>query len=138
MTTDQKETIHQLRCEGKGYTQIASFLGISENTIKSFCRRNRLQQHDITPISKTENQNGDTCKQCGKRLFRQPKQKPRKFCSDACRLGFWKAHKDELNKKAVYLLTCACCGRKFGSYGNQSRKYCGHPCYINKRFSKGA
>ena len=38
MTFQQKETIKQLREEGFSYAKIAEQLGISENTIKSFCR----------------------------------------------------------------------------------------------------
>lgn len=40
MTDAQKENIRYLRGEGLGYRAIASRLGISENTVKSFCRRN--------------------------------------------------------------------------------------------------
>ena len=42
MTEEQKTKIQQLRQRGMGYIRIAQALGISENTIKSFCRRNRL------------------------------------------------------------------------------------------------
>lgn len=38
----QKENIRYLRGEGLGYGAIAARLGISENTVKSFCRRNGL------------------------------------------------------------------------------------------------
>ena len=42
MTDAQKEQVRYLRCEGLGYGAIATRLGISENTVKSFCRRNNL------------------------------------------------------------------------------------------------
>ena len=42
MTDAQKENIRYLRGEGLGYRAIAARLGISENTVKSFCRRNNL------------------------------------------------------------------------------------------------
>ena len=29
---------------------------------------------------------------------------------------------------------CAYCGQPFQSYGNQTRKYCSHECYIHDRF----
>jgi len=38
----QKEQITQMRSEGFSYAKIAAALGISENTVKSFCRRNNL------------------------------------------------------------------------------------------------
>ncbi|MCD8003201.1 MAG: hypothetical protein LUG88_04735 [Clostridia bacterium] len=40
MTNEQKMIISSLRAEGMGYSSIARKVGISENTVKSFCRRN--------------------------------------------------------------------------------------------------
>ena len=37
-----KERIALLRAEGKSYTKIADTLGLSINTVKSYCRRNNL------------------------------------------------------------------------------------------------
>ena len=42
MTDEQKEQIKVLRQRGMGYIRVAQALGISENTIKSFCRRNKV------------------------------------------------------------------------------------------------
>jgi uncharacterized protein YjcR len=42
MTSFQKEQIHRMRSAGMGYAKIAASLGISENTIKSYCRRHNL------------------------------------------------------------------------------------------------
>ena len=42
MTDMEKEKIRYLRGEGLGYKAIASRLALSENTVKSFCRRNGL------------------------------------------------------------------------------------------------
>jgi uncharacterized protein YjcR len=42
MTSFQKEQIHRMRSAGMGYAKIAASLGVSENTIKSYCRRNNL------------------------------------------------------------------------------------------------
>ena len=42
MTDRQKERIRQMRADGYGYMKIAQELGISENTVKSFCRRKGL------------------------------------------------------------------------------------------------
>ena len=41
-----------------------------------------------------------------------------------------------MNKKetAMYPFTCTRCGKEFLSYGNQTRKYCSHDCYIRARF----
>ena len=40
MTNEEKRTIADLRTQGLGYTKIAQNLGMSVNTIKSYCRRN--------------------------------------------------------------------------------------------------
>ena len=39
MTEEQKEQIKDLRGKGEGYKKIAQYIGLSENTVKSFCRR---------------------------------------------------------------------------------------------------
>ncbi|MCI8790782.1 MAG: RNA polymerase subunit sigma-70, partial [Lachnospiraceae bacterium] len=40
MTDAEKEKIRFLRMEGLGYGAVAERLGLSENTVKSYCRRN--------------------------------------------------------------------------------------------------
>ena len=42
MTTAQKQQIEFLRDKGESYATIAYDLGISENTVKSYCRRNNI------------------------------------------------------------------------------------------------
>ena len=42
MTEEQKSRIHLLRERGLGYIRVAQALGISENTVKSYCRRDKL------------------------------------------------------------------------------------------------
>ena len=42
MTNEQKARITTLRHDGIGYATIAAMLGISKETVKSFCRRNAL------------------------------------------------------------------------------------------------
>ncbi len=138
MTTDEKARIRQMRFEGMSYAQISSNLNISENTIKSFCRRNNLPVGGIilSPDATPESKDNTVCRHCGKQLRQNPKHKPKKFCSDACRRAWWKAHKENLDRKAIYHFTCACCGKVFESYGNNRRKYCGHACYIKDRFGE--
>jgi transposase len=120
MTNEERETIGKLRLDGLSYGQIAAALGISVNTVKSFCRR-----HDASKL---------LCKNCGKSLEQVVGKKPKTFCSDWCRNAWWKSHRNAMRKKAVYTLYCARCGRRFDSYGNKSRKYCSHECYIRDRF----
>lgn len=130
MTEAQKEQVRFLRCEGLGYGAIAARLDISENTVKSFCRRNHL-----TGVASKEPVL--VCRNCGGPLPQKPKRKQRKFCSEACRRAWWKQHPELIHKAAFYPATCAHCGREFQSYGNKNRKYCSHACYIAARFKKG-
>jgi hypothetical protein len=37
----------------------------------------------------------------------------------------------------MYSFTCAGCGVEFAAYGNASRKFCSHECYIKSRFGGG-
>ena len=127
MTDLQKEQIKTLRLQGIGYVKIGEMLGISDNTVRSFCRRNGLGDAAKNTVS---------CKHCGKLIKIIPKQKPRKFCSDACRTAWWNSHPDCVDRKAVYAYTCAHCGKPFTAYGNKERKYCSHNCYISDRFGE--
>ena len=127
MTNQQKEQIRTMRLQGAGYIKIGKALGISDNTVRSFCRRNGLGENAKNTLS---------CKQCGKLIKIIPKQKPKKFCSDSCRNAWWKDHQECITRKAVYEYTCSCCGKPFTAYGNNHRKYCSHSCYIADRFGK--
>lgn len=131
MTDEQKEKITALRREGSGYTAIANSLGISKDTVKSFCRRNGLTGTMARKIT------SDKCRECGKRLPRPSGTKPRIFCSEECRVKWWHEHPDKINQRAVYSFVCAFCGKNFTAYGNRHRKYCSHECYINARFRGG-
>ena len=127
MTDLQREEIKALRLQGFGYTKIAQMLGISDNTVRSFCRRSSLGDTAKNTV---------VCKQCGKQIKVVPKRKPKKFCSDACRTAWWNSHLDCVDRKAIYEHTCAYCGKSFTAYGNKNRKYCSHTCYIAHRFGE--
>lgn len=127
MTDLQKEQIKTLRLQGISYVKISEILDISDNTVRSFCRRNGLGDAAKNTVA---------CKHCGKLIKIIPKQKPRKFCSDACRTAWWNSHPDCVDRKAVYAYTCAHCGKPFTAYGNKERKYCSHGCYISDRFGE--
>lgn len=131
MTTKQENQIHLLRSEGKGYTAIANLLGLSVNTVKSYCRRNNLQG---VRSGGNSNEAHAFCKQCGAELPQASGQKERKFCSDECRMKWWNSHQEQVERKAIYNFTCANCGKPFTAYGNAHRKYCSHACYIEDRF----
>jgi hypothetical protein len=135
MTNDQKEKIKKMRQDGKSYSQITLILGISENTVKAYCRRNNLGV-TVSAKPKAEKELYTCCKHCGKSLSQGTKGQPKKFCSEGCRRLWWKTNDSEHDKKAYYTLICSACGNKFESYGNKCRKFCGHACYIKYRFKK--
>lgn len=128
MTDLQKLQIRQLRNEGKSYSKIAAELGVSENTIKSYCRRNKIGKVAETPVC---------CANCNAALEHTAGVKRKRFCSAQCRIAWWNAHPQNVNQKAVYNFTCPVCGTPFTAYGNKKRKYCSHKCYIAFRFKAG-
>lgn len=134
MSSKEKQNILELRRGGRSNREIAETLGMSVNTVKSVCRRNGLMNDASNETGNKEN--NDSCKQCGKKLIQNPKMKPKTFCGDSCRFIWWNAHRGELNRKAVQRRVCVSCGGSFESYGNDSRKYCCHACYIAHRFGK--
>jgi len=136
MNSLQKERVVTLRRQGESYAAIAGALGISVNTIQSYCRRNNLGG-DLSVSMKKEPKAQSYCRQCGVELEQVPGRKTRKFCSDECCAAWWKTHPDQLGKKAIYGFTCANCGKGFTAYGDKGRKYCSHACYTAFRFGKG-
>ena len=133
MTESQKSQIKTLRKEGLSFGNIASTLNLSVNTVKSFCRRNLSALETETEIP-----TDGICRYCGRPVMRIAGRKEKKFCSDKCRMNFWKEHPDELNKKAIYSFECTYCHKPFTAYGNSHRKYCCHECYIEDRFGGGS
>ncbi len=134
MTSEQKSQILSLRDSGHGYADIAAKLGISKDTVKSFCRRNGAAGIRATKQAEQRNR----CPQCGKKLIQAEKQKPSRFCSDQCRQAWWNAHPEMVKQKAVYSYVCPTCGKPVTAYGNSRRKYCSHQCYVKARFQGGA
>ena len=129
MTEKEKTEIIDLRGQGLGYKKISLILGISADTIKTFCRRNDIGGSPDLPIM-TEG----VCLTCGKPIAQNPGRKKKKFCSDKCRNQWWNANLDKVNRKATYHFTCLFCKKEFSVYGNAKRKYCCHDCYIEDRF----
>ena len=130
MTSTQKQRIQEMRLHGAGYKKIAAALGISENTVKSYCRRNAIKE---APAVVIKSENKDKCRNCGKHLIKIPKAKPKTFCCDKCRFDWWNTNRNKV--KPAPRLTCVHCGVAFSSR-DRKRKYCGHACYIASRFGK--
>lgn len=131
MTEAQRKQITELRRSGYGYKKIAQVTGISDSTVKSFCKRN-----DIAPPVVVKVKEG-CCPQCGGEITQSGKTKKRRFCSDECRKQWWKAHPNLSSETAVYSFVCEECGTSFTAYGNSKRKYCCHDCYVQHRMKAG-
>lgn len=134
MTKTQKNRIAQLREQGFSYAKIAVAMGLSENSVKSFCQRNGLGGVRAPCSDLTLN----LCHHCGETLLISPAHKNKKFCSSKCRAAWWNTHMDQRNTDAMKTVNCACCGKTFSCYVCRPRKYCSHNCYIEARFKGGA
>ena len=136
MTPDEKSRLTAMRKAGRSYTEIADELGISKNTIKTFCRRKGLapEAEGMPEETTTAPATDRLCPQCGKPVIQPEGRKQKKFCSDTCRNRWWNSYMNMVKRKAIYEYTCPTCGSAFTAYGNSHRKYCCHECYIADRF----
>lgn len=137
MTDNQKSQIINLRSAGNGYGKIAHTLGISLNTVKSFCRRNGINGSVLTEPAVMLPDGTTRCENCGREIQQIAKRKKKRFCCDKCRNAWWNSHLDQVRRKAIYDFRCPYCGKEFHVYGDRRRKYCSHECYIADRFNKG-
>jgi len=122
VANEQKQKIEYMRGMGESYAAIADALGISINTVKSYCRRNGLGSNS-----------DDVCACCAKPLTHTPGHKKKRFCSDKCRMAWWTQHPEAVKRKAVYHFVCPICGTEFESYGNAHRRYCSRACFALSR-----
>ena len=127
MTQEQKILILHYREQHMTYRQIGEKLGLSPDTVKTFCRRKRAQSE------RTEESVQAQCRNCGAPVHPLPGRRERLFCCPACRTAYWRKH-NLLGKDPRY---CAGCGALLTG-GSASRKYCGHACYIRHRFGSSA
>lgn len=126
-----KERIMHLRSAGESYARIAEMLDISINSVKSFCRRKCLRS---VPTELDVQKEITCCKQCGETLIHTPGKKRKRFCSDRCRMAWWKDNRGKAKQTAWHETICGFCNKSFHCYGNSHRKYCSHTCYIQARF----
>ena len=126
MTDGERSRIIALQYKGYGYKRIAAETGLAQNTVKSFCARHPVQ------VEALPDPNG-LCRNCQTPLAQTPHKRKRMFCSDACRMAWWNAHPERVQRKAYYTLTCRNCGKQFESYGNARRQFCSRDCYLQFR-----
>jgi IS30 family transposase len=98
MTNDQKILIDKLRLQGCSYMKISKEIGVSENTVKFYCRRSATTSVAKETIA--------ACEYCGKPIDKS-KRSAMRFCSDACRNKWWNEHP---KREMLYVSICACCG----------------------------
>ena len=137
MTDNQKAQIIKLRAAGNGYGKIAQTIGISVNTVKSFCRRNDINGDMAAVLSVILTGETTACENCGREIQQIAKRKKKRFCCDKCRNERWNSNLAQVHRKAGYDFRCPCCGKEFHIYGDKRRKYCSHECYIADRFKGG-
>lgn len=126
MTNEQKRMVSELMGKGYGYKKIASLMGLSDNTVKSFCHRKKQD----TAVTGGKHY----CPNCGVEVRQNSGRKEKRFCSDKCRSAWWNSHQSQLGRKKVREFICCTCGKFFTGYGKADRKYCSHKCYIKDRF----
>lgn len=127
MTNEQKENVRKMRGAGASYAKIADALGLSENTVQSFCRRNNLTGgllKAVEPNSKAE----PVCLNCGAPIKQTPGYRGRKYCSDRCRIAWWNKHPTEPGRTNIRMFTCLTCKKQAAAYGKRERKYCSRSC----------
>ena len=90
MTSAEKKIIDQYRRQGMGSTEIAEKLGLSVNTVKSYCRRNAME----TPRASVDAAPSGLCKQCGALISGKQDKRGKQFCSDRCRRKYWNEHQE--------------------------------------------
>lgn len=138
MTEYEKEQIYKLRHQGMGYKAIGTALGLSRDTVRSFCKRNSLDgEGEVVKLNiEVMKEKELSCLNCRQLLRVKAKGRPRKYCSETCRRKWWNENKDKSvqGEEAVYKFKCLHCRKEFSVYGNKERKYCSHDCYIKYRF----
>ena len=122
MTLDEKCNISRLQQQGMGYRKIASELGISENTVKSYLRRH-------SKIKSSEEISGG-CKRCGKAIEQKPHKRKKEFCSDYCRSRWWRKNTDLSESKTSITKQCNMCNNEFACYRSENRSFCSRKCYV--------
>ena len=125
MAVNEKAKIVELRQLGYGYKRIAKELSVSTSAVRYACRKS--SDADLLTGS---------CENCGLTIKSTLGKKKKRFCSDQCRWSWWNKHQKEVHRKAYYTFRCKHCQKEFTAYGNRSRVFCSHECYIKFKLEK--
>ena len=118
-----KRKITELKIKGFGNRRIAQQLQLNPDSVKSFIRRHGSDSGYVATLG--------ICMCCGSSLSQTPGKKPKKFCSDACRMKWWAEHKEQLDR-TTYTNKCEYCGRPFQT-ARQNQKFCCRACFAESR-----
>lgn len=123
MTNEQKQAICSMREAAVSFPAIAEQLGLSINTIKSYCKRHSI--HSGAPSR------GKIlfCLQCHKEIPQAAHRKEKKFCSDKCRGLWWAENTALIPRDSQIERICPICKQHFLSYKSKHRIYCSRTCY---------
>ena len=131
MTDTQKQQTLLLRREGRSYADIATAVGASPGTVKTYCHRHRTDLDlPAAPGAST-----GYCLNCGQRIEQAPKRKPRKFCCDRCRELWWNQNR-RASERGTLRVNCAYCGKTFETRRCNGQRFCSHEHYILSRFGE--
>lgn len=111
----KKEVILKMKNGGASYTEIARELGIPIGTVKSIVKRAKAPK-------KVEE---SYCLECGASIKSLPKHKKKKFCSDLCRMNYWKKNNNKFVEGR-----CKCCDKRIHYYPSRHRSFCSRACYL--------
>ncbi len=132
LTENQKHQIIFMRMKGMGYRSIATDLGVSRDTVRSFCTRNNLSGYGSEFVCNGDNSNKleyKICLYCGKELIQSTNAgRKKKYCDDVCKKEYEKEH------PKLYRFKCQYCDNQFQAAGSKERKYCSNECYVRDRF----
>jgi len=128
MDQEQKQKIIEMRNSGCGYKKISEQLQISVNTVKSYCKR-----HNLVLMEKRNSSSIRFCLQCGNKVKQEQHRKTKKFCSDRCRMIWWREHSSLLRTPSKQTFICPVCHEAFSAYSSTKQKYCSRLCYARSR-----
>ena len=137
VTQQQREQIASLRASGTSFGKIATTLGISVNTVKSYCKRNPIPAAPASTPAPVQPERVAYCPQCNAILEQSPGHRQKRFCSAKCRTAWWKAHPEQMERKKLFQVECRHCGTVFLQYGSRPRKFCSRGCYLAHRHAQG-
>lgn len=137
VTQQQREQISILRASGTSFGKIATTLGISVNTVKSYCKRNPITAAPASTPAPVQPKRTAHCPQCNAALEQSPGHRQKRFCSAKCRTAWWKAHMEQMERKKLFQVECCYCGTVFLQYGSRPRKFCSRGCYLAHRHAQG-